>query len=180
MNAFITDREEAVNIDGDALQQLYKIYQKPIYLYLYAMCHNAAVAEDLTQDTFVKALLSLPADHSNVKAWLYMVARNLYLNYRKSEKRNISWDELPYQEDIAIDNLLAEMICSEKKRLLFQGINKLSATKREVLQLQYFCGLSQKEIASVLGLSNANVRVLVLRAKRELKCYLEENGYEFF
>ena len=88
-----TDREEAVNIDGDALQQLYQMYQKPIYLYLYAMCHNPAVAEDLTQDTFVKALLSLPKDHANVKAWLYMVARNLYLNYRKREKQKISWDE---------------------------------------------------------------------------------------
>jgi RNA polymerase sigma-70 factor (ECF subfamily) len=47
------------------------------------------------------------------------------------------------------------------------------------LQLQYFGGLSQKEIAGVLGLTPANVRVLALRAKRELKCFLEENGYDF-
>lgn len=154
-------------------------YQKAIYLYLYAMCQNPAVAEDLTQDTFVKALLSLAEGHSNIKAWLYMVARNLYINYRKSEKRSISWDEIQYQEDINGDSLLAEIICSEKHTLLFRGINQLSPNKREILQLQYFSGLTQKEIAVILGLSDANVRVLALRAKRELKCYLEENGYDF-
>ena len=62
---------------------------------------------------------------------------------------------------------------------MFRGINQLSPNKREVLQLQYFGGLSQKEIAGVLGLTPANVRVLALRAKRELKCFLEENGYDF-
>ena len=166
-------------MEGDALQQLYMKYKTPIYLYLYAMCRNPAVAEDLTQDTFVKALLSLSGEHDNVKAWLYMVARNLYLNYRKREVRNISWDEIPHQEDIGEDQLVAQLILSEKKRLLFRGISKLPANKREVLELQYFGGLTQKEIAAVLGLSNANVRVLVLRAKRELKCFLEENGYDF-
>ena len=171
--------EGADYIEGDALQELYTKYQKAIYLYLYAMCHNPAVAEDLTQDTFVKALLSLAEGHGNIKAWLYMVARNLYLNYRKSEKRNVSWDEAQYREDMAGDSLLAEIISSEKNNLLFRGINQLSANKREILQLQYFSGLSQKEIAAILGLSNANVRVLALRAKRELKCFLEENGYDF-
>lgn len=120
------------------------------------MCHNAAVAEDLTQDTFVKALLSLSEGHGNVRAWLYMVARNLYLNYQKREKFCASWDEVQYQEDISGDSLLAKMIWSEEHALLFRGINQLSPNKREILQLQYFSGLSQTEIASILGLTPAN------------------------
>ncbi len=154
-------------------------YQKAIYLYLYTMCHNVSLAEDLTQDTFVKAILSLPEKHANIKAWLYVVARNLYLNYRKREKISVSWDEIQYQEDISGDSLLARMIQSENHDLLFRGINKLSPNKCEILQLQYFSELSQTEIATVLGLTPANVRVLALRAKRELKNFLEENGYEF-
>lgn len=161
------------------MQQLYKEYRGAIYLYLYAMCQNAALAEDLTQDTFVKALLSLPDGHGNVRAWLYMVARNLYFNHRKREKNNICWDEIEKREDISCDGLLEKTIWTEKQSLLFRGINQLSPNKREVLQLQYFGGLSQKEIAGVLGLTPANVRVLALRAKRELKCFLEENGYDF-
>ena len=161
------------------MQQLYKEYRGAIYLYLYAMCQNAALAEDLTQDTFVKALLSLPDGHGNVRAWLYMVARNLYFNHRKREKNNICWDEIEKREDISGDGLLEKTIWTEKQSLLFRGINQLPPNKREVLQLQYFGGLSQKEIAGVLGLTPANVRVLALRAKRELKYFLEENGYDF-
>jgi RNA polymerase sigma-70 factor (ECF subfamily) len=122
------------------LQQLYKEYRGAIYLYLYAMCQNAALAEDLTQDTFVKALLSLPDGHGNVRAWLYMVARNLYFNHRKREKNNICWDEIEKREDISCDDLLEKTIWTEKQSLLFRGINQLSPNKREVLQLQYFGG----------------------------------------
>lgn len=172
-------RKEADDIEGDAFQLLYQKYRNAIYLYLYSMCHNTALAEDLTQDAFVKALLALPEGHGNVKAWLYTVARNLYLNYQKREQRNASWDEAQYLEDLSEDGLLARMICSETNALLFRGINQLSPNKREILQLQYFGGLSQNEIGAVLGLTAANVRVLAMRAKRELKCYLEENGYEF-
>lgn len=150
-----------------------------IYLYLYSMCHNVALAEDLTQDTFVKALLSLSEGHGNVKAWLYMVARNLYLNFQKREKRSASWDEVRYQEDSSDDNLLTQMIWSQDNELLFRGMDQLSPNKREIMRLQYFGGLSQKEIAAVLGLTPANVRVLALRAKRDLKHFLEENGYDF-
>ena len=82
-------------------------------------------------------------------------------------------------EDISGDSLLAKMIWSENHELLFRGINQLSPNKREILQLQYFSGLSQTEIAAILGLTPANVRVLALRAKRDLKCFLEENGYDF-
>lgn len=166
-------------MESDALQELYQRYQRAIYLYLYTMCHNAALAEDLTQDTFVKALLSLPDGHGNVQAWLYMVARNLYFNHRKREQRSSAWDELQYRQDMSGDSLLAKLIRSEDQKLLFMGINQLSVKQREVLQLQYFSGLSQKEIGAVLGLSPANVRVIALRAKRELKCFLEENGYDF-
>lgn len=179
MNAFKINGKEADDIEGDALQLLYQKYRNTIYLYIYAMCHNTAQAEDLTQDAFVKALLSLPESHGNVKAWLYTVARNLYLNHQKRQQRNTSLDEAENLEDLSDDGLLSRMINSETNALLFRGINQLPPNKREILQLQYFSGLSQNEIAAVLGLTAANVRVLAMRAKRELKCYLEENGYEF-
>lgn len=83
------------------------------------------------------------------------------------------------QETSDVNNPLIKVVYDEKKQLLFEAINQLSATKREVLELQYFGDMSQKEIAVVLGLTPANVRVLSFRAKRELKQYLEENGYDF-
>jgi len=68
---------------------------------------------------------------------------------------------------------------TEKHRLLMEKLASLEPRRREVLSLQYFGGLSQKEIAALLHLSHENVRVLSLRARRELKQKLEEDGYDF-
>ena len=73
-------------MEKDILKQLYQKYRKEIYLYLYSLCKNSSLAEDLLQETFLKALLSLPDDHTNMRAWLYLVARNLFFNYYRREK----------------------------------------------------------------------------------------------
>ena len=53
-------------MEKDILKQLYQKYRKEIYLYLYSLCKNSSLAEDLLQETFLKALLSLPDDHTNM------------------------------------------------------------------------------------------------------------------
>ena len=55
-------------MEKDILKQLYQKYRKEIYLYLYSLCKNSSLAEDLLQETFLKALLSLPDDHTNMRA----------------------------------------------------------------------------------------------------------------
>ena len=61
------------------LTLVYEKYHRELYLYIYSLSRNHHIAEDLTQETFLKALLSLPEEHGNIRAWLYMVARNLFL-----------------------------------------------------------------------------------------------------
>ena len=140
------------------------------------MCQEQALAEDLTQETFLKALLSLSESHTNMKAWLYMVARNLYLNHLKKEKNRLPLDSQTHPTDSP--NALSQLIREEQNALLIRAMNRLSWQKREILQLQYFGGFSQKEIAAILHLTPGNVRVLALRARRELKEYLEANDYD--
>ncbi len=140
------------------------------------MCQEQALAEDLTQETFLKALLSLSESHTNMKAWLYMVARNLYLNHLKKEKARLPLDTQTQPTDSP--NALSQLIREEQNAQLIRAMNQLSWQKREILQLQYFGGFSQKEIAAILHLTPGNVRVLALRARRELKEYLEANDYD--
>ena len=73
-----------------------------------------------------------------------------------------------------LDVLLEE----ERSRLLYLALQRLDTAKREVLLLQYFAGLSQRDIAAVLHLTPENVRVLAYRGKRELRSYMEGNGYD--
>ena len=150
------------------LTLVYEKYHRELYLYIYSLSRNHHIAEDLTQETFLKALLSLPEEHGNIRAWLYMVARNLFFNYREKASRNVSLEEEMKRSDEEKD-LLANMIENERKLQLYQALKKLDMKKREILLLQYFGDLSQKEIAE-------NVRVLAYRAKKELKKYMEQQG----
>lgn len=157
------------------LTLVYEKYHRELYLYIYSLSRNHHIAEDLTQETFLKALLSLPEEHGNIRAWLYMVARNLFFNYREKASRNVSLEEEMKRSDEEKD-LLANMIENERKLQLYQALKKLDMKKREILLLQYFGNLSQKEIAAVLHITPENVRVLAYRAKKELKKYMEQQG----
>ena len=160
------------------LQILYEEYSKELYLYIYSFCHNREVADDLMQETFLKAILSLSDTHKNMRAWLYMVARNLYFNYAKKEKQKIYLQNEEYEDYSWILDLEEKVILDEKKKILYQALNRLPDKKKEVLMLQYFGGLSQKQIATILHITLENVRILACRAKRQLKIYMEEMGYD--
>lgn len=160
------------------VEELYRCHYKEILLYLYSLCKRWEQAEDLTQETFLKALLALPKHHPNFRAWLYMVARNLYLNAYQKEKRIVYAENLSMHTVTEADAILGNILRTERNKLLHQALMLLEPRKREVLMLHYFGGLQQKEIAAVMKLTLENVKVLSYRGKRDLKQYMEEHGYD--
>ena len=163
-------------MDGAVLNELYVRYHRALYLYVYSLCQDEALAQDLVQETFLKALLSLPESHGNLRAWLYLVARNLYFNHRKRAGREVPADRAETAE--AGEGPLEALLTDERTRLLYEALGRLEERKREVLQMQYFGGLSQKEIAAVLRLNPEHVRVLSYRGRREIRQWMEEHGYD--
>ena len=134
-------------MDNELLRQLYRKYQRELYLYLYSLCKKHELAEDLLQETFLKALLALPDGHTNIRAWLYMVARNLFFNYSKKEKYIAGMDEIPETADANAQEMLEKLLVEERSRLLYWALQHLDRAKREVLLLQYFAGMPQKDMA---------------------------------
>ena len=165
-------------MDNEVLASFYRQYRSEIYLYLYSLCKNRELTEDLLQETFLKAILSLQNNHTNVRAWLYMVARNLYFNYLKKEKNNVVLENLEEYDVNNKEDLLNEILKEEQKYILYKALERIDTSKREVLELKYFGGFSQKEIAIMLHTSPENVRVLSYRGKKEIKKYLEAKKYE--
>lgn len=164
-------------MDNQIIEQLYQMYGREIFLYLFSLCKNREMAEDLKQETFVKAMLSLPKQHTNMRAWLYMVARNLCFNQMAKDKRYTDFED--YENQLGeSEDILERYILREEQRVLYLALLQMPTPKKEILQLQYFSGLSLKEIAALLHLSYESVRVLKHRAKQDLKKILEENGYE--
>lgn len=158
-------------MDHHLLEQLYDAYYHELYIYVYSLCKSHSAAEDILQETFLKAILSLPETHGNMRAWLYRVARNLTFNLMKRDKhRAESKLEPPITQE---DEPLEKLLRNETYQVLYEGITNLSKVKKEVLVMQYFSQLSLKEIAVIMHISPENVRVIASRARKELRTYME-------
>jgi len=162
-------------MDGRLLAELYEKYREEILLYVYSLCHSMEAAEDITQEVFVKAILTLPDHHDNFRAWLYKVARNLTFNQsRKNVNKAKAAEKLRHSTAVEPD-ISEKVILKERYRELYIAIGKLSDEYREILIMQYFGNMQLKEIAEVLGISYGNARILAYRARNKLRGIMEES-----
>ena len=173
-------------MDKALLEELYQRYGAEIFRYLYAMCRDRLLAEDVMQDAFCRALISLPTSHVNARAWLYIVGRNLLINEMKKRKRELCSDDMESRdvqsrksgEGIADGDPEEQAIRKEENSMLQEALLSLDERKREILLLNYFERFTLKEAAVIMGISYENARILSMRAKRELRRIMEVNGYE--
>lgn len=126
------------------------------------------------QEAFLKGILSLDDNHENVKAWLFMVCRNLWIDYvRKNNKlSNIDINEIEIED--CSSNTLKKLIISEESLNLYNKIIILPQSMKEVLILYYYLEVSQEKIAQIMNISNGAVRTLIYRARKNLKMKMEE------
>ena len=118
-------------MDNELFMKLYGAYQKELYLYLYSLCRNRHQAEDLLHETFLKALLALPDGHTNMRAWLYMVARNLFYNQQKKKSKEILTvrNKTLFRKKATNGELLENILAEESRRLLYQATSKAGSKK---------------------------------------------------
>jgi RNA polymerase sigma-70 factor (ECF subfamily) len=161
----------------DLLAELYARYSRQLYLFIYALCRSKSEAEDIMQETFARAVLSLPDEHPNFAAWLYTVGKNLCLSEMKRQRR-VS----PLEESISPQALFSDSAKSpenaaefnEEVAALYAALLRLPDKMRAVITLHYFCGLPMNQIAQVVDTSPGNVRVLAVRGRQTLKKLLTE------
>lgn len=158
-------------LEGSNKQQRYEslvseLYQD-VYRYAYWLCKNQPLAQDLVQETFLRAWRSLDSLQNDkaAKAWLFTILRRenarLYERYRP---------DLVDIEDQAIAESDSEEPDSKMDReLLHNAINRLESDYREPLLLQVVGGFSGKEIADILDLNNNTVMTRLFRARSKLK-----------
>lgn len=160
-------------MEKNILEEIYRRYTGQVYLYLYSLCHNREIAEDLMQETFLKALCTVEMQSDAILPWLLRVGRNLFIDMWRREKH---LTEEPEEDRIADDaeEILDQLITKEQNRRLYEAIQKLKGVEREAVVLYYFTGLAQEKIASQLEMSYGNVRVVLHRAKKKLRQMLEE------
>mgnify|MGYP003941281673 FL=1 len=160
---------------ADRLEDLYTELHGPIYRFLAALTGDPDVAEELTQETFLQAILSLPRfrRESSLTTWLYAIARNQYRKRMARESRR------PPTQPHAVPNTPPDEIAAarEERRRLARALAALPEVYREALVLREYEELSYAEIGQVLGRSETWARVTCFRARRMLKdAYLKLEG----
>ncbi|MGB3346318.1 MAG: RNA polymerase sigma factor [Candidatus Humimicrobiia bacterium] len=153
--------------DNSAFEEIVKKYQKSIKVFAYAFFRNIDVADDVSQEIFIKVFKKLKKlrDVSNFKKWLFKIARNTCINYyRKSKKHK---DLLEFNESISIHNEN-----KEDKFILKEDIKnsflKLSSVERKAIILVSLIGFSYKETSEILNCPIGTVASRVYRANKKL------------
>ncbi len=157
---------------NDALEITFKKYYNELKLYVYSLCRDVALAEDLASDAFFKAISSVDEEKQGFKYWLFKVARNRYIDYVRKNSRQTAIDDNLSDGG----NLVESIIEKEEYRALYHAISLLKDSHREVVQLYYFDGLSVAEISDITGESIENVKVMLYRSRNKLKSLLEEQN----
>ena len=173
--------ERLRNRDPDAMGVLYDRYSRITYSLIYRVVRNQSVAEDLVQETFIRVWNRIQGfDHQKgaLGPWILTVARNRSIDYVRSVDGRMSANSLEVEkmENPAVfSNLESEIMNMDRVRSLKAAFERLDPNQRLVLELAYFEGLSQTEMASKLQKPLGTVKTWVRQA---LKALRDEMGEE--
>ena len=162
-----------------AFAEVFREYRHPIYNYLLRMTQNQAEAEDLTQETFVRAHRSLSTfrGEASLSTWLYRIATNVSLDhFRRRTTRQartaLPLENIEFDEDQDSDMPSSpeqQAACSEMSACVQAFVQRLPPDHRTVLVLKELQGLKNREIAEVLDCSLATVKIRLHRARTKLR-----------
>lgn len=167
------------------LEDLYKKYAKDLYYYLLKLSGSPQLAEDLTQETFVRATIYLNNyEGEEAKAWLFKVARNAYLDEWRKQKRRKTFPLLsilsPKEEMISPYGIPEDsLLTQEEQQRVEDLLSFLPEQYRSIIYLREYAQFSYKEIMETLQLTEQQVKVTLHRARKRLASLMEKKGWSY-
>lgn len=151
------------------LEEIYSEYFKDVYRYVLCLSKNESIAEDITQETFFKALKKIDSFKGNCKmsVWLCQIAKNLYFSYLKKERNNFERvEDITDAFDIGFEQKLVD---DESAFEIHKLLHNLEEPYKEVFTLRFFGDLSFLKIAELFGKTESWARVTYHRARIKLR-----------
>ncbi len=168
----------AAQRDPAVFDLLYTRYCTRIYRYLRARTNSEEEAVDLSQQVFLQALTALPRYRQQglpFAAWLFRIARNAVTDAHRRNKAELQWDQLPYAlHPTSSDNPEKMALHKETIARLRALLSRLDPEKRELIALRFVAELTAKEIAALVGKSEAAVHKQITRTLHALKEQYDE------
>ena len=158
----------------DSFDQIYQCYFESVYRYALSLSGNPQIAEEITQETFFKAMHSLVQfqGKSSLKSWLCTIAKNLWLSEQRKKKTQPIDDTLPFPDpSVAPEEAIVRQ---DESMRIHRLLHHLDEPYREVFTLRTLGQLSYRDIGDLFGKSENWACVVYHRARAKIKEKLEE------
>lgn len=171
--------EKVKNGDVASFSYLVEKYRDMVYGLSLKLLKNTEDAEELAQDTFVKAFQAISSykGKSKFSTWLYRIAYNgavTLMRKRKLEIRSLDEQRLSDRDELTISNQLAGIDQEELAQYLSKAMEELPADDQVLITLYYYEEQRVEDIAQITELSASNVKVKIHRARKKMYLYLKE------
>lgn len=162
--------EKAQSGNKEAFENLYKLYFEKIYRYCRINISRNDLAEDICQETFIRAWKALPSFkltlEGTFQAYLFRIARNLIIDLSR-KKKEFTLEEY---EEVGKEDDVAEQIDKQNELETVKfALAKLDEIDRQIILLRYFEEMSHKECARVIGIKEGALRVRTIRVLKKMK-----------
>lgn len=157
-------------------EDMYQRFFKDVYLFVLSISKDRQIAEDITQETFFKALKEIKhfRGDCSVKSWLCQIAKNLYISQMR-KKRMISFEDMQVvPNQISATNIEQEYIQKENTLSVYKVLHLLEEPYKEIFLLRTLGELEFKEIADVFHKTESWARVTYHRARLKIQKALEQ------
>ena len=153
------------------IEKIYEEYFETVNKYLFCLTHNQDISEELTQETFYKAVKKIDTFKGECKmsVWLCQIAKNLWYDQCRKNRKEIPAEEKDLFPIETLDTLEEQVILKDEKISLYKKMQSLDEKTREVIYLRITGELSFKEIGIILNKTENWARVTFYRGKNKLK-----------
>ncbi|PQB06284.1 RNA polymerase [Polaribacter filamentus] len=164
----------------NAFAYLVGAYKNMVFSLAFKMTKNREDAEEVSQDTFIKAFKNLKKfkGDSKFSTWLYRIAYHACLDAIKKNKKHttlLEINEVTYNQIVSVDTILQGIERKERAKIMDECLFKLPEDERSLIWMFYFDELNLKEIIAVTEISESNLKVKLHRARKRLLAIVKEN-----
>ena len=145
-----------------------------IYRYLLSLCGNSHAAEDIMQETFLRAYLHFEAcTIEGVKPWLFRIAHNAYIDYKRKEVRSFAENEEFFSNISDSKTTEEQVLIKEQLKEISDLVEELPENYKQAILLCDFNELSYREASEIMGVSLPCFKVLLFRARQSIRQKVE-------
>ncbi|HEX6730791.1 MAG TPA: sigma-70 family RNA polymerase sigma factor [Pyrinomonadaceae bacterium] len=167
--------------DQEAFRLLFVRFSRPVFQFIYQLVSQRDLADELTQETFVRAYRNLNQlrDDSRFSTWLFGIGHNVAREFLRAKQRQIESlsDEINQSEDTRSISPVDGVLEKELNFAIEKALQELDEERRAIFVLKVFQQLSYQEIVEITGFSLAKIKTELHRARlklrQRLRCYVE-------